>query len=67
MITLEKLLTSGVHLGHPIKQCNSKMLPFVYGYKNGIHIIDLVQTILSLFQVGNFIFNSSKKNKSCVN
>ncbi len=38
------LLEAGVHFGHQTKRWNPKMRPFIYGARNGIHIIDLDQT-----------------------
>lgn len=66
MITLEQLLSSSVHLGHPVKKWNPKMSPFIYGERNGIHIIDILQTLICLEKVSDFLFNSSKQNKTCV-
>ncbi len=44
--TLQKeLLEAGVHFGHQKKKWNPKMLPYIYGEKKGIHIIDLNKTI----------------------
>ncbi len=47
--TLQKeLLEAGVHFGHQKKKWNPKMLPYIYGEKKGIHIIDLNKTIDNL-------------------
>jgi small subunit ribosomal protein S2 len=43
-ISLRELLESGVHFGHQTKRWNPKMRPYIYGARNGIHIIDLQQT-----------------------
>ncbi len=44
--TLQKeLLEAGVHFGHQKKKWNPKMLPYIYGEKKGIHIIDLNKTM----------------------
>ena len=40
----EALFDAGVHFGHQTKRWNPKMRPFIYGARNGIHIIDLDQT-----------------------
>lgn len=66
MISLEDMLTSSVHLGHPVKQWNPKMSNFIYGERNGVHLIDVVQTMICLAKVNEFLFNSAKENKSCV-
>ena len=43
-LPLKALLDAGVHFGHQTKRWNPKMRPFIYGARNGIHIIDLDQT-----------------------
>ena len=43
--SLQQLLEAGVHFGHQTKRWNPKMEPYLYGSKNGIHIIDLTQTV----------------------
>lgn len=63
MTNLEEMLNSSVHLGHPIKQWNPKMAPFIYGERNGIHLIDIVQTSICLAKVKEFLVKSSKENK----
>lgn len=45
-ITVEEMLKARVHLGHHISCWNPKMKPFILGKRDGIHIIDLDQTIL---------------------
>ena len=43
--TLRQLLEAGVHFGHQTHRWNPKMGPFIYGSRNGIHIIDLTQSV----------------------
>ncbi|MBK8172417.1 MAG: 30S ribosomal protein S2 [Sandaracinaceae bacterium] len=43
-IGLRALIDAGVHFGHQTKRWNPKMRPYIYGSRNGIHIIDLDQT-----------------------
>ena len=43
-ITFERLVTSGCHFGHRTKRWNPKMEKYIFGKRNGIHIIDLRQT-----------------------
>ena len=43
-LPLRSLLDAGVHFGHQTKRWNPKMRAFIYGARNGIHIIDLDQT-----------------------
>ncbi len=42
---MKQLLEAGVHFGHQTRRWNPKMAPFIYGERNGIHIIDLRQTV----------------------
>ena len=44
-VTMRQLLEAGVHFGHQTRRWNPKMRPYIFGDKNGIHIIDLRQTI----------------------
>jgi small subunit ribosomal protein S2 len=43
--SMRQLLEAGVHFGHQTHRWNPKMSPFIYGARNGIHIIDLAQTV----------------------
>ena len=42
-LTIQQLLEAGVHLGHKTFRWNPKMKDYIFGKKNSIHIIDLVQ------------------------
>jgi len=48
--TMRQLLEAGVHFGHQTHRWNPKMAPFIFGERNGIHIIDLAQTVPMLHQ-----------------
>lgn len=43
--TMRQLLESGVHFGHHTRRWNPKMKPFIFGVRNGVHIIDLQQSV----------------------
>lgn len=43
--TMRSLLEAGVHYGHHTRRWNPKMKPYIFGVRNGIHIIDLQQTV----------------------
>ena len=45
MTKLEAFLDAGVHFGHQVGRWNSKMAPYIHETKNGVHILDLVQTL----------------------
>ncbi len=47
--TMKQMLETGVHFGHQTRRWNPKMRPFIFGARNGIHIIDLQQTV-KMFQ-----------------
>jgi small subunit ribosomal protein S2 len=46
--TMRQLLEAGIHFGHTTRRWNPKMQPFIFGVRNGIHILDLEQTVPSL-------------------
>jgi small subunit ribosomal protein S2 len=48
--TMRQLLEAGVHFGHTTRRWNPKMAPYLFGVRNGIHIIDLEQTVPLLHQ-----------------
>ncbi len=52
---LKTLLEAGVHFGHQKNRWNPKMKPFIFTERNGIHIIDLQQTVPLLEQAFTFI------------
>jgi len=71
-VTIKNLLEAGVHLGHKTYRWNPKMNKFIFGSKNSIHIIDLVQTLelinSALLEIhkciasgGKMLFVSTKK------
>lgn len=50
VVTMKALLEAGVHFGHRTRRWNPKMKPYIFTERNGIHIIDLQQTITRLNQ-----------------
>ncbi len=48
VVTLRELLEAGVHFGHHTRRWNPKMRPYIFTERNGIHIIDLQQTLKAL-------------------
>ena len=57
-ITMRQLLEAGVHFGHQTKRWNPKMKPYIFGSRNGIHIIDLQHTVRLFNRAYNFIVNT---------
>nr|YP_009393307.1 ribosomal protein S2 [Symphyocladiella dendroidea]ARW61869.1 ribosomal protein S2 [Symphyocladiella dendroidea] len=64
IVSLEELLEAGVHFGHQSRRWNPKMFPYIYTERNGIHIIDLVQTAQLLNDACDFIKRSSQQGKT---
>ena len=48
--TLRQLLEAGVHFGHHTRRWNPKMAPYLFGVRNGVHIIDLEQSVPLLYK-----------------
>ncbi len=55
IISMKQLLEAGVHFGHQTRRWNPKMAPFIYMDRNGIHIIDLQQTVTRLNEAYKFV------------
>ena len=63
IVELAQLLDAGVHFGHKANRWNPKMFPYIYAERDGIHILDLVQTAKLLDQAAKFVNTASKKKK----
>jgi small subunit ribosomal protein S2 len=55
VISMKALLETGVHFGHRTRRWNPKMKPFIFTERNGIHILDLQQTIINIDKAHNMI------------
>ena len=55
VITMKQLLEAGVHFGHQSSQWNPAMKEYIYGSRNGIHIIDLQKTLKSFLVAYDFV------------
>nr|YP_010938244.1 ribosomal protein S2 [Meringosphaera mediterranea]WLD05757.1 ribosomal protein S2 [Meringosphaera mediterranea] len=62
-VKLAQLLDAGVHFGHKAYRWNPKMFPYLYAERDGIHILDLVQTSHLLDQACKYVNQESKKGK----
>jgi small subunit ribosomal protein S2 len=49
-VSMRQLLEAGVHFGHTTRRWNPKMAPYIFGKRNGVHILDLEQTVPLLHQ-----------------
>ena len=54
-LTLKDLFDAGLHFGHQTKRWNPKMKPYIFDKRNGIHIIDLTQTVTLLDEAAEFL------------
>lgn len=54
-ISMRDLLEAGVHFGHQTGRWNPKMAPYIYGARNGVHILDLAQTVTRLEEATEFV------------
>lgn len=54
-VSMKQLLESGVHFGHRTNKWEPKMKPYIFTERNGIHIIDLQQTVKFLGEAYNFV------------
>ena len=64
MITIEKLLDMGLHLGHSSKQMNPKMRPYICGKKNELQLLDLIQSYWFLKRACRFLMVAASQNKT---
>ncbi len=55
IVTMKQLLETGVHFGHRTRRWHPKMARYIYTERNGVHIIDLQQTVRSLSRAYAFI------------
>jgi small subunit ribosomal protein S2 len=55
IVSMKQLLEAGVHFGHQTRRWNPKMKPFIFAERNGIHIIDLQQTVGRLNEAYKFV------------
>ena len=62
-ITMKELLQAGVHFGHQTTHWNPKMDKFIYGARNGIHIIDLQKTLKMFREAEEFIRKTTAAGK----
>ncbi len=60
-VSMKQLLESGVHFGHRSRKWNPKMRDFIFAERNGIHIIDLQQTLSSLHDIHDRIEKEVQK------
>jgi small subunit ribosomal protein S2 len=62
-LTIQDMVKAGMHFGHQSKRWNPRMAPYIYAERNGIHIIDLIQTYKQLSEISKFLTEQSAKGK----
>lgn len=63
VVSLAQMMESGVHFGHQTRRWNPKMAPYIYTSRNGVHIIDLVQTAQLMDNAYNFMRSAAEQGK----
>lgn len=63
-ITMKELLEAGVHFGHQTRRWNPKMKEYIFGERNGIHIIDLQKTLKLFREAARFVGEMSAHGKT---
>src|SRR3990167_10949524 len=61
--TLQELLEAGVHFGHQVRRGHPRMRPYIYGAREGVHVIDLTQSEQYLKEACEFVYNLGKEGK----
>ena len=63
VISMKQFLEAGVHFGHQTKRWHPKMSPYIYGVKNGVHVIDLRQTLTKLKEAYEYVKASAEEGR----
>jgi small subunit ribosomal protein S2 len=63
-ITMKELLEAGVHFGHQTRRWNPKMKEYIFGERNGIHIIDLQKTLKMFREASRFVTEISSHGRT---
>ena len=62
-LTMREMMEAGVHYGHQTRRWNPKMKAYIYGARNGVHIIDLQYSVKAFRRAFNFLVNTVAANK----
>lgn len=65
-VTMKTMLEAGVHFGHQTSKWNPKMSKYIFGERNGIHILDLQKTIKEFKKAYEFVYENAKNGKSFI-
>ncbi|MDO8618852.1 MAG: 30S ribosomal protein S2 [Candidatus Daviesbacteria bacterium] len=61
--SMQELLEAGVHFGHQVRRGNPRMKQYVYGARDGVHIIDLTQSEKLLKEACEFVYTQASEGK----
>ncbi|RZV32041.1 MAG: 30S ribosomal protein S2 [Sphingomonadaceae bacterium] len=59
-VTMQQLIEAGSHFGHQTHRWNPRMKPYIFGARNGVHIIDLSQTVPLMARALDFVHSTAK-------
>lgn len=62
--TIDDMVKMGLHFGHHARKWNPKMAPYIHSKRNGVHIIDLIQTYSYLKKASQFLTESAAQGKT---
>ena len=62
-VTVNQLISAGVHFGCRVSRWNPKMAPYIYGRRNLLHIMDLRQTLRGLLRAQNFLYHVASEGQ----
>ncbi|HEY9749955.1 MAG TPA: 30S ribosomal protein S2 [Allocoleopsis sp.] len=63
VVSLAQMMEAGVHFGHQTRRWNPKMSPYIYTARNGVHIIDLVQTAQLMEEAYSYMRTAAEQGK----
>ncbi len=64
MIDFRELVKAGVHFGHQSSRWSPRMAPYIWGQKNGVHLIDVSKTAFQLEKAAKFLQNTAAEGKT---
>ena len=54
-VSMQQLIEAGAHFGHQTHRWNPRMKPYIFGARNGVHLIDLAQTVPLMARALDFV------------
>ncbi len=61
VVTMQQLIEAGAHFGHQTHRWNPRMKPYIFGARNGVHIIDLSQTVPLMARALDFVQDTVRR------